>query len=50
MSPEGGKDTMEAIPGADLVIIEGMGHTMPPEVWSQVLDAIVKTTSKAYSS
>ncbi|MFX0021031.1 MAG: alpha/beta fold hydrolase [Candidatus Hermodarchaeota archaeon] len=48
MPPEGGKDTAEAIPGAELLIIEGMGHSLPLEVWPQLLDAIVKNTSKAY--
>lgn len=37
---EGGKDTAEAIPGAELLIIEGMGHELPPEVWSKTIDAI----------
>ncbi len=43
---EGGKDTAEAIPGADLLIIDGMGHSLPPETWSQILDAITKNTAK----
>ena len=37
---EGGKDTAEAIPGAELLIIDGMGHEMPPEVWTQIVEAI----------
>jgi len=41
---EGGIDTAEAIPGAELLIIEGLGHDLPPAVWSQVMDAIVKHT------
>lgn len=45
---EGGKDTMEAIPGAELQIIRGMGHSLPPVVWPQVIDAITNNTSKAY--
>jgi len=39
---EGGLDTAEAIPGAELLIIEGMGHDLPPAIWSQVMDAIVR--------
>jgi pimeloyl-ACP methyl ester carboxylesterase len=39
---EGGIDTAEAIPGAQLLIIEGMGHDLPPVIWSRVLDAIVQ--------
>jgi len=45
---EGGKDTAEAIPGSELLIIEGMGHSLPPEVWLQVIDAITKNAFKAY--
>jgi pimeloyl-ACP methyl ester carboxylesterase len=38
---EGGIDTAESIPGAKLMIIEGMGHDLPIDVWTQILDAIV---------
>ncbi|MFW9829371.1 MAG: alpha/beta fold hydrolase [Candidatus Thorarchaeota archaeon] len=48
MPPEGGKDTAEAIPGSKLLIIEGMGHSLPPEVWSRVLDAISENAERAY--
>jgi len=37
---EGGKDTAASIPGAKLMIIEGMGHNLPLEVWSKIFDAI----------
>ncbi len=37
---EGGKDTAAAIPGAKLLIIEGMGHDIPMEVAPQIIDAI----------
>ncbi|UCD01449.1 MAG: alpha/beta hydrolase [Promethearchaeota archaeon] len=47
MPPDGGKDTAEAITGSDLLIIEGMGHSMPPEIWPQLLDAVTKNASKA---
>ena len=43
---EGGKDTANAIPGAELIIIEGMGHTIPDEVRPQIIDAIVKNAKK----
>ncbi|MFW9902093.1 MAG: alpha/beta fold hydrolase [Candidatus Thorarchaeota archaeon] len=48
MPPDGGKDTVEAIPGAELLIIEGMGHSIPIEVWPQVMDAITENANKAY--
>ena len=44
---EGGKDTHEAIPGAELIIIDGMGHSLPPETWTQITDAIKINASKA---
>ena len=37
---ECGIDTANSIPGAELHIIEGMGHALPEAVWSQVIDAI----------
>ena len=33
-------DTADAIPGAKLMIIRGMGHGLPPPVWSQVIDVL----------
>jgi pimeloyl-ACP methyl ester carboxylesterase len=38
--PEGGKDTAASIPGAKLMMIEGMGHALPIRMWPQVVDAI----------
>ena len=32
----GGRRTAELIPGAQLEIIEGMGHDLPPELWARV--------------
>ncbi len=42
---EGGIDTAETIPGAELMIIEGMGHTIPTEVEPRIIEAIVRHTS-----
>ena len=42
----GGRDTAEAIPGAELLIIEGMGHDFPPEVWPVVVDAVGRTVRR----
>jgi pimeloyl-ACP methyl ester carboxylesterase len=38
--PEGGKDTAASIPGAKLLMIEGMGHALPIPMWPQVIDTI----------
>jgi pimeloyl-ACP methyl ester carboxylesterase len=38
--PSGGRATANAIPGARLMMIEGMGHDLPRGAWPQLLDAI----------
>ena len=43
----GGQATAEAIPGAELLVIDGMGHDFPQEVEAQVAEAIVENTRKA---
>ena len=44
---ECGKDTAEAISGADLWLIEGMGHDLPHGgAWSRIVDAIAEHTLK----
>jgi pimeloyl-ACP methyl ester carboxylesterase len=43
----GGKATARAIPGAELVLIPGMGHDMPRELWPVLLDAIERTARRA---
>ncbi len=40
--PEGGKDTAASIPGAKLLMIDGMGHALPARLWPQIIDAIDK--------
>jgi pimeloyl-ACP methyl ester carboxylesterase len=40
--PEAGKDTAASIPGAKLLMIEGMGHAIPIPMWPQIIDAIDK--------
>jgi pimeloyl-ACP methyl ester carboxylesterase len=37
---EYGHDTAETIPGAELLIIKGMGHDLPKDVWPRVIEAI----------
>ncbi len=38
--PAGGRDTAASIPGARLLMIEGMGHALPIRMWPQIIDAI----------
>jgi len=45
---EGGKETAAAIPGARLILIEGMGHDLPHGgAWPQIVDAIAAHTRRA---
>jgi pimeloyl-ACP methyl ester carboxylesterase len=37
----GGIATANAIPGAKLMVIKGMGHALPMPMWSQIIEAIV---------
>ncbi len=38
--PRYGKATADAIPGAEMVWIEGLGHEWPEGAWPQILDAV----------
>ena len=40
--PQAGRDTAASIPGAKLLMIEGMGHALPIPMWPQIIDAIDK--------
>jgi pimeloyl-ACP methyl ester carboxylesterase len=46
ISVSGGRATAKAIPGAELEVIEGMGHDLPRDAWAQVLEAIEKTIAR----
>ena len=37
----GGRATAAAIPGAELVELDGMGHDLPRALWPQITDRIV---------
>ncbi len=36
----GGHDTAEAIPGAEMLVVEGMGHSMPEGAWPAMLESM----------
>ena len=40
--PMGGRDTAASIPGARLLMIEGMGHAIPIPMWPQIIGAIAE--------
>ena len=45
----GGRATAAAIPGAELELIEGMGHDLPRELWPRFVDLIVANADRARS-
>jgi pimeloyl-ACP methyl ester carboxylesterase len=45
--PSGGRATADAIPGAELVMIEGMGHNLPPGLWGRIADLIAANVQKS---
>src|SRR5918999_2385379 len=45
--PSGGRATAKAIPGARLLLIDGMGHDIPRGVWPQMLAAIEQNAAPA---
>ncbi len=44
---QGGHDTAENIPGAELVVIPGMGHDLPPVLYDTLIDAIVSVAERS---
>ena len=42
-----GRATAAAIPGAELITVPGMGHDLPPRILGTIIEAIVRTTSRA---
>jgi pimeloyl-ACP methyl ester carboxylesterase len=42
-----GRATADAIPGARLIAIPGMGHDLPREVWPRLVDAVAETAARA---
>jgi pimeloyl-ACP methyl ester carboxylesterase len=46
----GGKATARAIPGAELILVPGMGHDMPRAVWPTLVDGIDRTADRAGSN
>jgi len=47
VTPSGGEATAKAVPGAELLIIEGVGHDLPEAVWPEVIAAIAANADRA---
>jgi pimeloyl-ACP methyl ester carboxylesterase len=43
----GGRATAAAIPEAELLIVEGMGHDFPREKWAEITDRITALVERA---
>jgi pimeloyl-ACP methyl ester carboxylesterase len=50
VAASGGRATARAIPGARLLMIDGMGHDLPRGAWPRLIDAIVENTRRAPSA
>ena len=44
---EGGRATAAAVPGAELLVVPGMGHNLPRELWPQLVDRITALADRA---
>ena len=43
----GGRSTAAAIPGAELLLVDGMGHDLPPALFDTFVEAIARTADRA---
>lgn len=43
----GGEATAAAIPGSELVLIDGLGHDLPPGAWPAIADAVLANVERA---
>jgi pimeloyl-ACP methyl ester carboxylesterase len=43
----GGRATAEAIPGAELVVIDGMGHDLPRALWPRIAERIAELVARS---
>jgi pimeloyl-ACP methyl ester carboxylesterase len=49
VNPSGGLHTAEVIPEAELLMIEGMSHDLPPPYWAQVIEAVTALAVRSAS-
>jgi len=47
VGPDGGEATAKAVAGAELLLVEGMGHDLPEGAWPQLVDAITANAARA---
>jgi pimeloyl-ACP methyl ester carboxylesterase len=46
IAPDGGQRTAALVPGAELMLIDGMAHDLPVQVWQQVISAITALAAR----
>jgi pimeloyl-ACP methyl ester carboxylesterase len=46
-TPSGGKAVARAIPGAQLMMVDGMGHDLPRVLWAKLTDGIADNAARA---
>ena len=49
VSPDGGERTAEVIPGAELVLIDGMAHDLPVQMWPQLVERVTGLAARSAS-
>lgn len=42
VTPSGGERTSSVIPGAEYMVLEGMGHDLPPIYWQQITEGVLQ--------
>jgi pimeloyl-ACP methyl ester carboxylesterase len=50
VNPSGGQRTVELVPGAQLELIEGMGHDLPVVFWSRIIELVTRHAAQAAST
>ncbi|MCU0271144.1 MAG: alpha/beta fold hydrolase [Acidimicrobiales bacterium] len=43
----GGRRTAEVVPGAELMVCEGMGHDLPTVLWGRIIEAVTLLAARA---
>lgn len=46
----GGRATARAVPGAELMLVEGMGHDLPADLFGRIVDTVRHTADRAHGS
>jgi pimeloyl-ACP methyl ester carboxylesterase len=46
VQPSGGERTAEVVPGAHLLLVEGMGHDLAPPLWPRLIDAVAEHAAR----